>query len=88
VADQALRNLVDVLGLDLAEASQRVSTHAARYLGLADRGELRVGAVADAVVLDAQLVVRHVIVEGQDLDVAEAISRRSAPASGAPKRLS
>jgi N-acetylglucosamine-6-phosphate deacetylase len=86
--DQALRNLVNVLGLDLAEASQRVSTHAARYLGLADRGELRVGAVADAVVLDAQLVVRHVIVEGQDIDVAEAINHRSAPASGAPKPLS
>ena len=86
--DQALRNLVNVLGLDLAEASQCVSTRAAQYLGLADRGELRVGAMADAVVLDTQLIVRRVIVEGQDVDVAEVISRRSAPASGEPKPLS
>jgi N-acetylglucosamine-6-phosphate deacetylase len=86
--DQALRNLVSVLGLDLAEASLRVSTHAAQYLGLADRGELRVGAVADAVVLDAQLIVRRVVVEGQHIDVAGAISHRSVPASGEPKSRS
>jgi N-acetylglucosamine-6-phosphate deacetylase len=67
--DQALRNLVDHLGLGLAEASQRVSTHAASYLGIADRGALRVGALADVVVLDAQLRVRRVVVEGQaDVD--------------------
>ena len=73
--DQALRNLVGEsgLGLDLAEASLRVSTHAARYLGLADHGHLGVGAWADIVVLDAQLRVRRVIVEGhEDIDVADA----------------
>jgi len=69
--DQALRNLVDGLGLGLAEASRRVSTHAASYLGMTDRGMLRVGALADVVVLDAQLRVRRVVVEGQaDVDVA------------------
>ena len=73
--DQALRNLVkeEGLGLDLAEASRRVSAHAAHYLGLADRGALRVDAWADVVVLDAQLRVRRVIVEGhEDIDVADA----------------
>jgi N-acetylglucosamine-6-phosphate deacetylase len=65
--DQALRNLVDGLGLGLREASQRVSSHAAHYLGLADRGVLRVGAWADIVELDAQLGVRRVIVEGQGI---------------------
>jgi N-acetylglucosamine-6-phosphate deacetylase len=71
--DQALRNLVDGLGLGLAEASKRVSTHAASYLGIADRGVLRVGALADVVVLDAQLRVRRVVIEGQaDVDVAAA----------------
>ena len=73
--DQALRNLVSEagLGLDLAAASRCVSTHAARYLGLADRGALGVGAWADIVVLDAQLRVRRVIVQGQeDVDVADA----------------
>lgn len=34
--DQALRNLVDTLGLSILEASKRVSTHAADYLGVAD----------------------------------------------------
>ena len=64
--DQALRNLVEGVGLGLREASMRVSTHAARYLGLADRGELRVGAMADIVQLDAQLRVRRVWLEGAD----------------------
>ena len=67
--DQALRNLVEALGLSLREASLRVSTHAAQYLGLADRGVLAVGASADIVVLDAQLRLRQAIVEGQGLDV-------------------
>ena len=38
--DQALRNLVDSLGLSLLDASKRVSTHAADYLGVVDRGRL------------------------------------------------
>ena len=70
--DQALRNLVDGIGLSLRDASLRVSTHAAQYLGLADRGTLRVGAVADAVLLDAQLRVRRVFAEGQAIDGAGA----------------
>ena len=69
--DQALRNLVHGLGLDLREASRRVSTHAAQYLGLADRGALHVGAVADIVLLDAQLHVRGVIVQGQSIELAD-----------------
>ena len=54
--DQALRNLVEVLGLPLREASERVSTHAASYLGLADRGRLVPGAMADVVVFDPETV--------------------------------
>ena len=71
--DQALRNLVDGVGLGLREASRCVSTHAAQYLGLADRGVLSVGAWADVVVLDAQLRLRQVFVEGQGVDVADAV---------------
>jgi len=70
--DQALRNLVEGLGLGLPEASQRVSTHAAQYLGLADRGTLRAGAWADIVMLDARLRLHQVFVEGQGIDVADA----------------
>lgn len=66
--DQALRNLVDVLGLDLIEASKRVSTHAADYLGLTDRGRLHAGAWADMVVLDRDLQIQGVYVEGNPID--------------------
>ena len=69
--DAALRNLVEGVGLSLREASMRVSTHAAQYLGLEGRGALRVGAHADLVLLDAGLQVRGVLVEGQAVDVAD-----------------
>ena len=67
--DQALRNLVQVLGLPLPEASRRVSTAAAEYLGLTDRGCLAQGAWADVVVMDAGLTLRRVFVEGEEIDV-------------------
>lgn len=70
--DQALRNLV-AIGLPLREAAARVSTHAADYLGRADRGRLAVGAWADVVVLDAAtLQVRQVYVEGEGVEPAAA----------------
>ena len=62
--DQALRNLVG-LGLDLAEASARVSTYAADYLGLQERGRLAPGAYADMVVLDRDLNLKAVYIEGE-----------------------
>ncbi|MDE2370471.1 MAG: N-acetylglucosamine-6-phosphate deacetylase [Burkholderiales bacterium] len=63
--DRALRNLV-AIGLPLAEASARVSRHAADHLGLADRGRIAVGAWADLVLLDATtLRLRGVVVEGE-----------------------
>jgi len=65
--DQALRNLVS-LGLSLADASRRTSTHAANYLGLPDRGRLQPGAWADLVQLQPQtLQVQRVFVEGEVL---------------------
>jgi len=70
--DRALRNLVDVVGVPLVDAARRVSTHAAGFLGLADRGRLAPGAWADVVVLDAALRVQEVFVEGGAIDVAHA----------------
>ncbi|MDE1929055.1 MAG: N-acetylglucosamine-6-phosphate deacetylase [Burkholderiales bacterium] len=68
--DRALRNLV-AIGLPLAEASARVSRHAAEHLGLADRGRIAVGAWADLVLLDAQtLRLRRVVVEGEAIEPA------------------
>ena len=68
--DQALRNLVG-LGLSLDDASRRVATNAADFLGLADRGRLFVGARADVVVLDADLQLTQVIVEGDSIDLTD-----------------
>lgn len=62
--DQALRNLV-AIGLPLAEAAARLSTHAADYLCLADRGRLAPGARADLVLVDAALAVQEVWIEGE-----------------------
>lgn len=69
--DQALRNLVG-LGLTLADASRRVSTHAADFLGLADRGRLQAGAWGDLVVLDPDLQLQQVWVEGEAIALGNA----------------
>ncbi|QDL52852.1 N-acetylglucosamine-6-phosphate deacetylase [Rhodoferax aquaticus] len=65
--DQALRNLVNTLGLSVQDASRRVSTYAADHLRLADRGRLVVGAWADVVVLNDALQLQQVLVEGEAL---------------------
>ena len=62
--DQALRNLVKI-GLPLAEASRRVSTNAADYLGETQRGRLAPGCHADFVVLDRDLNIKAVYIEGE-----------------------
>ncbi len=69
--DQALRNLVG-LGLELADASRRVSTYAADFLGITDRGRLAVGAYADIVVLDRDLQLKAVYVEGEKIVFTDA----------------
>ena len=66
--DQAFRNLVNELKLDLVDASRRVSTHAADFLGLPDRGRLVSDAWADIVVIDRDLKLTHVFVEGAPVD--------------------
>ena len=65
--DLALRNLVLELGLELSDAARRVSTFAADHLGLSERGRLAPGAWADLVVLDRDLKLQAVFVEGQAL---------------------
>jgi N-acetylglucosamine-6-phosphate deacetylase len=66
--DQALRNLVFALDLPLLEAARRTATHAARWLGLQDRGVLAPGAWADVLQLDAQLRLTRVWIEGEATD--------------------
>ena len=67
--DQALRNLL-TLGLDLADASHRLSRNPADYLGETERGRLQPGAWADIVVLDEAHRVVQVFVEGEAIDLA------------------
>jgi len=67
--DQALRNLVTI-GLELADASHRLSRNPADYLNLNDRGRLVPGCWADIVVLDGQLNLTQVQVEGEMIELA------------------
>ena len=62
--DQAFRNLVEKLGLSLADASRRTSTVAADYIGASGRGRLTTGAFADVVVLNRDLKITEVFAEG------------------------
>ena len=65
--DRAVRNLVQVVGVDLADAVRFASTNPARLMGCDDRGVLAVGARADIVALDADLQVAQVWIAGQPL---------------------
>lgn len=69
--DQALRNLVG-LGLEIADASLRVSSYPAQYLGVNDRGQLAEGMHADFVVMSRDLKLQRVIAEGEEIDLAQA----------------
>jgi N-acetylglucosamine-6-phosphate deacetylase len=70
--DRALRNLVDVIGLELDDAARRVSTYPADFLELPDRGRVVPGAWADVVHLDRDLRVQAVYLQGGERDVAHA----------------
>lgn len=68
--DRALAGLC-AAGLDLAQASARLSALPARHLGSVDRGVLRPGSWADLVVIDPQtLRLRAVVVEGEAVAVS------------------
>lgn len=70
--DQALRNLVHSMGLGLIDASRRVSTNAANFVGATDRGRLQAGAWADLVLLDRDLKLTDVYIEGKSIEHAHA----------------
>jgi N-acetylglucosamine-6-phosphate deacetylase len=63
--DQALRNAVSMIGVDLAKASRIASLTPARFLGLDDRGSIAVGNTADMVHLNEAMEVQQVWSAGQ-----------------------
>ncbi|MBC7919380.1 MAG: N-acetylglucosamine-6-phosphate deacetylase [Rhodoferax sp.] len=71
--DQALRNLVHSMGLGLVDASRRVSTNAANFVGATDRGRLQAGAWADLVLLNRDLNITDVYIEGESVEHAHAV---------------
>ena len=60
------------IGLDIADASKRVSTYAADFLGLSERGRLQANTYADMVVLDRALNLIAVYIEGEKIDLENA----------------
>jgi N-acetylglucosamine-6-phosphate deacetylase len=63
--DQAVRNLVDTTGCDLAAALRCASAYPAELLGRHDLGHLRPGALADLVLIDADLTVAATVIAGR-----------------------
>ncbi len=62
--DQALRNLVSI-GLTLEEASRRLSQIPAELIHINDRGEIKVEAYADLLVLNDDLSLKEIYSEGE-----------------------
>jgi len=62
--DRAVRNVVNIGGLDLASAFRAAGQNPARSIGVTDRGIIRPGAVADIVILTPDLHVSSTICEG------------------------
>ncbi|MAM58382.1 MAG: N-acetylglucosamine-6-phosphate deacetylase [Salinicola sp.] len=62
--DQALRNLVQI-GLELGDASRRLSQYPADFLGESEIGRIEIGCRADVVVMDARLEIDAVYVGGE-----------------------
>lgn len=64
--DQALRNAMKWLDIDLVEASQLLSTNPAKLLGVDDKkGKLAIGYDADFVVMNDQLEVLQTWIDGK-----------------------
>lgn len=63
--DAALRSLVTMVGRSLPEATQMLSATPARAMGFTDRGRIAIGARADLVLLDDDLIVTGVMRDGR-----------------------
>lgn len=80
--DQAVRNVVAWTGATAAEALYMATAVPARLLGLQHKGQLRVGADADLVLLDNDLHVQRTIVGGQTRYLREGEAPRARLSAG------
>ncbi len=72
---RVLAHFVKELGaLSMEEAIQRMTSNAAVHMGFKDRGMIRVGAIADLVLLDPDLIVDHASLENAQL-ISEGIAK-------------
>lgn len=62
--DQALRNLVS-LGMELPEASMRLSQIPAELIGITDRGIIKENHYSDLIVLNSDLSLKEIYIEGE-----------------------
>lgn len=65
--DQAIRNLVSFTGCSPAQAIRAATRNPADLLGIADRGRLQVGRIADLVVFDEGLHPQRTIIGGHSV---------------------
>jgi N-acetylglucosamine-6-phosphate deacetylase len=63
----AVRIMVERAGASVGEAALMASSNPARVLGLADRGRIEAGAIADMLVLGPGLELKTVIIGGREL---------------------
>ena len=66
-ADRLVRVMHKDVGLPIEEAVKMITETPARIMGLADRGRLREGFVADIVIFDGDINIERVIVGGVGL---------------------
>jgi N-acetylglucosamine-6-phosphate deacetylase len=62
--DGHFRNVIEVLGVGLEEAARLCATNAATVIGDRDRGNIRPGRIADAVIVDSEFDVVATICRG------------------------
>jgi len=80
--DRAVRNTMSYTGCELAEVLPAATTNPARVLGLADRGRLGSGSVADLVLVDDELNVVMTVCSGSLCYVADEARDRIGPGLG------
>ena len=62
--DVAVQNAVNLVGLSIASAVRLASFNPASNLGIQDRGSLEIGKAADVLILNKDLSIDTVLIDG------------------------